>query len=67
MRLFINSKFENVPEEVRTLSELIEYLKIKKEGTGVGINGRLIPSREWNTVPLKEEDRIIIITAAYGG
>lgn len=67
MTLYINSKQETVPDTVNTVAKLLNHLGIKPNGTGVGINNRLIVSRNWETTTLQEDDHVMIISAAYGG
>lgn len=67
MTLYINSKQETVPDAVNTVAKLLNHLGIKPTGTGVGINNRLIVSRNWETAMLQEDDHVMIISAAYGG
>lgn len=52
---------------VGTLSELLEKLEIKPSSVAIEINGE-IPHREnWNSFPVKENDRIEIIKFVGGG
>lgn len=67
MTLFINNNSRNVPDSVRTIKDLLVFLSLPDEGTGVGLNGRLVPSRNWDSTQLKDEDRLMIVTATYGG
>ena len=65
--IFVNSKPVSLPENVTTVSQLLDFMHIPTQGTGVGINSRIIPAADWNATPLKENDNVIIISAAYGG
>ena len=67
MTVFINSKPKDLPAEVNTVEKLLEFLRIPHGGTGVGINNRLIKSKDWSVTFLKPEDNILIISATYGG
>lgn len=67
MRVYINSSSREIPKEIDTVSKLLDYMKVSKTGTGVGVNNRLVPSRDWDFQRLEEDDRITVITAAYGG
>lgn len=67
MKIYINSKFQEIPDNVETIELLLDHLKVAKEGTGVGVNNVLIPSKEWSLKRLNPEDNVIIITATYGG
>lgn len=67
MTIYINSEIQNIPEEINNISQLLAYLKISPQGTGVALNNHLIPSRLWDITKLNNDDHIIIITATYGG
>ena len=67
MNIYINSKYQEIPNSIDTVGKLIKFLHIKKEGTGIGINNRIVLARNWDTTSISEEDRIVIISATYGG
>lgn len=67
MILYINSKLEEIPQNVDTVGKLLDYLKVSRNGTGVGINNRLVTAKDWDKTFLRNEDRVMIISAAYGG
>lgn len=67
MNLYINSTLKVIPNDVDSIGKLIDFLHIARQGTGVGLNNHLIPSRDWDNTRLKEEDRLLIISATYGG
>ena len=57
----------NVPAEITTIGRLIDYLKISRQGTGVGLNSHLVPNQKWDMTPIRENDSLVIISATYGG
>lgn len=67
MNIYINSKQENVPENVKSVAQLLSFLHIGNQGTGVAINNRLIKASDRDSTFLKEDDNVIIISATYGG
>ena len=67
MIIYINSERREIPDDINNVSRLVAFLRLKKEGLGVGVNSKLIPTRNWETASIKEDDRIIIVSAAYGG
>lgn len=67
MLVFINSQSQNIPDGVDTVGKLLDHLRISRQGTGVGVNNRLIQARDWDNTAIHEEDRIMIISATYGG
>ena len=67
MVVYINSKLKEIPDEINTVGKLMAYLQIPSAGTGVGVNNHVVSTRNWDSTPVKEEDRIMIISATYGG
>ncbi len=67
MILYINDKEELIKATELSLSELLASHSIPTSGTAVALNGRLVTRDKWDTVLLKNMDRIMIISAAYGG
>lgn len=67
MNVYINSIRREIPDEINTVGKLITYLKIPETGTGVGVNNRITVARNWATTAIQEDDRIVVISAAYGG
>ncbi|MTI22064.1 sulfur carrier protein ThiS [Fulvivirga sp. RKSG066] len=54
-----------------TASKLFEVLKSQaletKKGIAVAVNDEVIHRTDWETKQLKENDRILVITATQGG
>lgn len=67
MKIYINSKEQEIPEQVKTVAQLIGFLGLPTGGTGIGINNILIKAIDWPTAPLSEGDKVTIISATYGG
>lgn len=67
MHVYINSEYRELPNTVNTVSKLIKYLQLPTQGTGVAINNHLILARNWDGTSFKDDDRIVIISATYGG
>lgn len=68
MRLWINGQKEEFSEEILTLSDLLKAKGIlEKRGIAVAVNNHVIPRTAWASTWLKDNDQIIIITAAQGG
>ncbi|GAB4250478.1 MAG: hypothetical protein Kow0079_03820 [Vicingaceae bacterium] len=66
MVVSINGKINAVAENL-SLSQLIDYLKIDPEGKAIAVNQNVISKNKWNETIIKENDKIIIITATQGG
>ena len=67
MKIYVNSKYTEIPQEIDTVGRLLDHLRISRQGTGVGVNSHLIPNRNWDSTSLNEDDRVVIISATYGG
>ena len=66
MKISINGE-ESVIEEPFSISALIAQRKINPEAVVVEYNGVIINCRDWETVLLKEKDRLEIVSFAGGG
>lgn len=67
LTIFINSKSEQIPDNVDTVGKVLDHLRIKRQGTGIGLNNHLVAAKDWDNTQVKEGDRVMIISAAYGG
>lgn len=68
MRLWINGQKEEFSEKILTLSDLLKAKGLsEKRGIAVAVNNQVIPRTAWASTRLKDDDQIIIITAAQGG
>ncbi len=50
-----------------TVNQLIEVLNIQSNGIAVAINDNIIKKNDWETHPLKDNDKILIIRSTQGG
>lgn len=62
MTLTINDKATEVAEGATLAS-----LGISEKGTAVAVNGKLVRREAWDETVLADGDKLIIISAAYGG
>ncbi|MCM1369116.1 MAG: sulfur carrier protein ThiS [Candidatus Amulumruptor caecigallinarius] len=67
MRITFNDEQINLPDDITTLSGLLEYKGVKTSGTAVAQNNRIVPRSQWNVRELSELDSIVVITGAFGG
>ncbi len=68
MELTINNQttnFENAPSALEVAQFWQPSSSLK--GVAIAVNNRVIPQSEWETIRLKEQDDILIITATQGG
>lgn len=68
INLFFNEK-RIILEKDFFLNDFLEQHQINKTtpGIAIAINNRVVSRSEWNTCPLKEGDRIVMIHAVQGG
>jgi len=50
-----------------TPDALLEELGAKKEHTALMLNGEVVPSKDWKTTPLEENDEIEMLVFVGGG
>lgn len=67
MFLIINNITESVPEDIRTVEDVLNWKQIPLDGTAVALNDKLVLARNRVLTKVKDGDRLIIITAAFGG
>lgn len=67
MHLYINSEYREIPDNINTIGKLLPFLNIPVQGTGVAVNNHLVVARNWESARINEDDRIMIISATYGG
>ncbi|MFI3268750.1 MAG: sulfur carrier protein ThiS [Rikenellaceae bacterium] len=65
----INIILNNQQHTVRsqTLQQLIEEFKIETQGVAIGINNQVIARQLWNETQINDGDKIVIVSAVFGG
>ena len=66
MTVILNDKTLTV-EPGTTLAQLLDAQNIKPSGIATAVNGNVVPAVNRAATPLADGDKIIIITAFYGG
>lgn len=67
MNVFFNSNETELPGNVRTVSDLLTWKEVPATGVAVAVNNRVVRKSQWDETPLKQGDRILVITAVCGG
>ena len=62
---FNNSEINTDASQLDTL--LNQHQLIDKKGIAVALNEEVVPRMLWAETPLKENDKILVITATQGG
>ncbi len=65
MDITLNNKPHSVDSE--TLQQLIEELNIETKGVAIGVNSRVINRSVWGETTLRDGDKIVIVSAVFGG
>lgn len=67
MKITLNNISEQLPQENCTVLDLLNYKGINRNGTAVSVNDRIVRHSAWESTRLSEGDRVVIISAAFGG
>lgn len=67
MKINLNNESVTLPHEDCTVIELLNTKGISHNGTAVSINDRIVRHALWESTKLSEGDRVVIISAAFGG
>lgn len=67
MQVFVNNKENNLNSGANLLQLLSMLDMVQKRGIAVAVNNTIVQSAAWETMELKENDRIIIIRPTQGG
>ncbi len=65
MNISLNNRVQSVNSQ--TLSQLIEELSIETKGIAIGVNNRVVPRTQWSETKLEEGDKVVIVSAVFGG
>lgn len=65
----MNITINNVAKSVvsSNLQELIGELAIETKGVAIALNNRVIPRVNWGDTKLSENDKIVVVSAVFGG
>lgn len=50
-----------------TVTEALALLACPPRGIAVAVNEQVVPASRWSATPLRDEDRVEVLTAAQGG
>ena len=66
MRVFINGETKEIDEEVN-LTELLKNLSLPQERIAVELNKEVVRKKDWETIRVKDADKIEIVHFVGGG
>ena len=67
MKIFINNQHIELPSDEMTVAELIAWRNIPMGGTAITINDRIVRKSDRESTRLSDGDRVVVISAAFGG
>lgn len=67
MNIYLNDILTPLPNDFMTIADLVNWKNIPSQGTAIAINDKLVRQNMWSVTNLKENDRITVISAAFGG
>ena len=66
MKIYVNDKPVELPDNC-SLTEMLDAVGETKAGTAIAVNDAVVPAAKWDSLSLKEGDKVLLIKAAYGG
>jgi sulfur carrier protein len=66
MKVFINGEIKEITGEV-SLTELLENFSLPRERVAVELNKEVVRKKDWETIRVKDADKIEIVHFVGGG
>ncbi|MFC8848915.1 MULTISPECIES: sulfur carrier protein ThiS [unclassified Micromonospora] len=66
MELTVNGAGRTLPAGA-TVADLIGLVTDQRRGLAVAVNGEVVPRGGWPATPLRDGDRVEVLSAAQGG
>ncbi|ABP56317.1 sulfur carrier protein ThiS [Salinispora tropica] len=66
MELMVNGAGRSLPAGT-TLADLVRVVTDQERGLAVAVNGEVVPRGGWPATPLRDGDRVEVLSAAQGG
>lgn len=66
MELMVNGAGRTLPAGT-TLADLVQVVTDQQRGLAVAVNGEVVPRGGWPATPLRDGDRVEVLSAAQGG
>ena len=67
MTILYNNQNVDLPFEPMSLEQLAEWKEIPKQGAALALNDKLVKRELWPVTYLNPLDKVVVITAAFGG
>lgn len=66
MKVFINGETQKLPEQFNLL-ELLKHFSLPQERIAVELNEAVVRKKDWETIKIKDADKIEVIHFVGGG
>jgi len=66
MELIVNGENKNFPDN-STLQTIIDELKIEEKVMAAAVNMEIVKKDQWNSYPIKENDKLELLQFVGGG
>ncbi len=67
MRIYLNEQEVELPTQELAIDALLELRGLPQKGMAVAINNQVVRKDMWSSTYLKQDDKVVIIAAAFGG
>lgn len=67
MDIEINNHIEKFSDATLTVAELLARKGVTGGGVAVAVNNKIVGRNDWEARSLRSGDKVVIISAAYGG
>lgn len=67
MKITVNNKEMDLPADEITIKKFLSMREIPENGTAVSVNDSLVCHDCWESATLRDGDKVLIISAAFGG
>ncbi|MFI3282099.1 MAG: sulfur carrier protein ThiS [Rikenellaceae bacterium] len=65
MNIILNNQSHEVNSS--TIQDLILEMSLETKGVAIALNNKVIPKANWDATPINEGDKIVIVSAVFGG
>ena len=67
MKIELNNEPVELNDATKPVPDLLNDRGVKGGGTAVSVNNRIVRHCDWENAQLHDGDRVVIISAAFGG
>lgn len=67
MKIELNNERVELSDDTINVAQLLNGRGVKSGGTAVSVNNRIVRHCDWEQTVLHEGDRVVVISAAFGG